>query len=385
MTEKNKRKFNNMQHFQHFELLKKSTECRARIGKIYTKHGEINTPIFMPVGTQGSVKSLSQHELYDLGAEIILGNTYHLYLRPGVDVIKQAGGLHKFINFNRPMLTDSGGFQVFSLGNLRKIDADGVQFASHLDGSKHYFTPEKVVGIQRDFGIDIMMCFDECVKYPEEYEYVKKSVDMTSKWAKRCKDEFLKFDDGSQFLYGIIQGGMYKDLRKKSLEDLLEIGFDGYAIGGLSVGEPLDEMHEILDYITEFMPEDKPRYFMGLGSPIDIWQSVEAGVDMFDCVMPTRNARNGTLFTSSGKVNIKNAQYKFDFSPLDEECDCYTCKNYTKAYLHHLYRAGEISALRLNTGHNIRFMINLISKIRAGIEQNSFLKAKQEFLEKYQN
>jgi queuine tRNA-ribosyltransferase len=374
-----------MQDFKHFELLKKSTECKARLGKLHTKHGTINTPVFMPVGTQGSVKSLTQNELYELGAEIILGNTYHLYLRPGIDVIKQAGGLHKFINFDRPMLTDSGGFQVFSLGDLRKIDADGVKFSSHLDGSKHYFTPEKVIGIQRDFGIDIMMCFDECVKYPEEYAYVKKSVDLTTKWAKRCKDEFLKNDDGSQFLYGIIQGGMYKDLRKKSLDDLLEIGFDGYAIGGLSVGEPHAEMYEVLNYIAEFLPEDKPHYFMGLGSPLDIWECVEAGVDMFDCVMPTRNARNGTLFTTNGKVNIKNAQYKNDFSPLDEDCDCYTCKNHTKAYLHHLYRAGEISALRLNTLHNIRFMINLIFKIRAGIENNNFLQTKKEFIKKYKN
>ncbi len=370
---------------KHFEIIKKSTEAKARVGKIHTSHGIINTPIFMPVGTQGSVKSLSQDDLYDLGAEIILANTYHLYLRPGMEVLKQAGGLHKFMNFSRPILTDSGGFQVFSLGDLRKIDENGVLFSSHIDGSKHYFTPEKVVNIQKDFGIDIMMCFDECVKYPEKYEYVKNSVNLTTKWAKKCKSEFEKINENNQFLYGIIQGGMYKDLRKESIDELLELDFDGYAIGGLSVGEPLDEMLDIMSYTADFMPEEKPRYFMGLGSPLEIWNCVEQGIDMFDCVMPTRNARNGTLFTFRGKLNIKNAQYKFDFSPLDDECDCYVCKNHTRAYLHHLFRANEILALRLNSLHNISFMLKFLLKIRESILNDDFLRQKKMFFEKYQN
>jgi queuine tRNA-ribosyltransferase len=368
---------------EHFKVLKKSSECSARLGKINTIHGSINTPIFMPVGTQGSVKSLSSHDLYDLNAEIILGNTYHLYLRPGLDVIKSAGGLHKFINFYRPILTDSGGFQVFSLGDLRKIDENGVKFSSHIDGSKHYFTPEKVIEIQRNLGIDIMMCFDECVAYPAEYKYVEKSVNLTTKWAEKCKFEFDKFDNKTQFLYGIIQGGMYKDLRLKSLEAITKLNFAGYALGGLSVGEPLDLMHEIVEFITKYMPEDKPRYFMGLGSPLDIWHAVENGIDMFDCVMPTRNARNGTLFTFNGKINIKNAQYKQDFNPIDETCDCYTCKNYSRAYLHHLFRSGEILALRLNTLHNINFMLKLTKLIRESISFDNFLEAKKNFIKKY--
>ncbi|MCP3659176.1 MAG: tRNA guanosine(34) transglycosylase Tgt [Bacteroidetes bacterium] len=366
-----------------FKLIKKSRNTKARLGEINTSHGKINTPIFMPVGTQGSVKSLTAEDMSNLEAEIILANTYHLYLRPGLEVIKKAGGLHKFINYNRPILTDSGGFQVFSLGDLRKIDKNGVKFSSHIDGSLHYFTPEKVIEIQRVFGIDIMMCFDECVKYPAEYKYVKESVDLTTSWAKRCKQEFLKGNDGSQFLFGIIQGGMYNDLRRKSLNDLLEIEFDGYAIGGLSVGEPKQEMYQVLNFITDFMPQDKPRYFMGLGSPLDMWGAVEEGVDMFDCVMPTRNARNGTLFTSQGKINIKNARFKSDFEKLDTECFCYTCRNHSKAYLHHLFRAGELTALRLNTLHNLYFMINLMSKIRKSIFEDKFLEEKKIFFLKY--
>ncbi|MDR0675424.1 MAG: tRNA guanosine(34) transglycosylase Tgt [Elusimicrobiota bacterium] len=368
---------------EHFKILKKSSECSARLGQINTKHGSISTPVFMPVGTKGSVKSLTSQDLYELNAKIILGNTYHLYLRPGIETIKNAGGLHKFINFERPILTDSGGFQVFSLGDLRKIDENGVHFTSHIDGAKHYFTPEKVISLQRDFGIDIMMCFDECVAYPTDYDYVKKSVDITTKWAILCKKEFEKNNDNSQFLYGIIQGGMYKDLRLKSLKSLLDIDFDGYAIGGLSVGEPIDLMYEILEFTSQYMPQDKPRYFMGLGSPIDIWKAVECGIDMFDCVMPTRNARNGTLFTFNGKINIKNAQYKNDFLPIDSECDCYTCKNHSRAYLHHLFKSDEITVFRLNTLHNINFMLKLFNMVKNSILDDNFLYTKNNFIKHF--
>ncbi|MFC1567196.1 tRNA guanosine(34) transglycosylase Tgt [bacterium] len=368
----------------HFKLIKKSKECNARLGKIQTVHGDIQTPVFMPVGTLATVKTLSPHDLYDIGAEIILGNTYHLYLRPGMDVIEKAGGLHKFMNWQKPLLTDSGGFQVFSLSNLRKISKDGVQFSSHIDGSKHFFSPEKAIDIQLKLNSDIIMCFDECVSYPSEYKYVKKSVDLTTVWAKRCKDEFQK-NKKDNFLYGIIQGGMYEYLREKSAKQLLDIGFDGYAIGGLSVGEPLKELHRILEFTIKLMPEDKPRYLMGVGSPADLWECIEKGVDMFDCVMPTRNARNGTLFTTYGKMNIKNAQYKTDFMPLDLECDCYTCRNFSRAYLHHLFRAKEILSFRLNTLHNISFLLRLISMIREHINNDTFIDGKNDFFKKYKS
>ncbi|MFH1715257.1 MAG: tRNA guanosine(34) transglycosylase Tgt [Elusimicrobiota bacterium] len=368
----------------HFTLIKENSETKARLGKIHTAHGEINTPVFMPVGTLATVKSLSPDELNDLGVEIILGNTYHLYLRPGMDTIEKAKGLHSFMNWKKPILTDSGGFQVFSLAQLRKINDEGVMFSSHIDGSKHSFTPENVMRMQIKLGSDIIMCFDECVQYPADYKYVKKSVELTTKWAKRCADEFRKTTvKEKKYLYGIVQGGMFEELREKSLNEIIDIGFDGYALGGLSVGEPKEEMYKVLEFITKAMPKDKPRYLMGVGSPEDIWDCVAQGIDMFDCVMPTRNARNGTLFTSKGRVNIRNAPYKNDFSPLDDECDCYTCRNFTKAYLYHLFRAGELLGLRLNTLHNIRFMIRLINKIRASIEQDTFIKERKSFLNKY--
>jgi queuine tRNA-ribosyltransferase len=367
----------------HFILHKKSKESDARLGEINTFHGKINTPVFMPVGTQGTVKTLSKEELTSSNVEIILGNTYHLYLRPGEDVLVKAGGLHKFMNWDKPILTDSGGFQVFSLGALRKIKKDGVEFSSHLDGSKHFFTPESVTSFQSNIGVDIIMCFDECVEYPSEIGYVKQSVDLTSEWAKRCKTKFLEIKKEKQFLYGIIQGGMYKDLRKKSAEEILNIGFDGYAIGGLSVGESKEEMYEMLNTVLPLMPENAPRYLMGLGSPEDIWSCIELGIDMFDCVMPTRNARNGTLFTSKGQISIRNAPFRYDFSQVDSECDCYVCKNYTRAYLHHLFRAGEILGLRLNTIHNVYFMTSLINKIRESIKNDIFKSEKKKFLDKY--
>ena len=363
----------------YFKILKKSTECSARIGEMTLEHGKVLTPIFMPVGTQGTVKALSSDDLYDCNAEIILANTYHLYFRPGIDTIKKAGDLNKFMNFKKPILTDSGGFQVFSLKDNRKIIDEGVYFSSHIDGSRHFFTPEKVINLERDFLIDIMMCFDECAPYPADEKYIENSVNLTTSWAKRCKDEFIRTKNEKNFnqkIFGIIQGGMYKNLREKSIEEITKIGFDGYAIGGLSVGEPKDIMNEILNFTADKMPFDKPRYFMGLGSPEDILFSIENGIDMFDCVMPSRNARNGTLFTFYGK-------YKNDFSPLDENCDCYTCKNYTKSYLHHLFRAGEILSFRLNTLHNIFFMLKFIKFVRNSILKDNFISFKSEFLSNF--
>jgi len=365
-----------------FKLLAKSGENRARLGEIKTSHGIIHTPVFMPVGTQGAVKTLSPDDLRDAGAEIILANAYYLFLRPGDEVVKNAGGLHKFMNWDRPILTDSGGYQVFSLADLRKISENGVEFSSHIDGAKHLFTPEKVIDIQRNLKSDIAMCFDECTPYPCERDYAERSMRLSLKWAKRCKEEFLK-EESEQALFGIVQGGMHKDLRHESLEKNIEIGFDGYAIGGLSVGEPRDCAEEILDYLLPLMSEDKPRYLMGVGAPEELWDYIEKGIDMFDCVMPTRNARNGQLFTSGGKIIIKNASFKNDYSPLDEECSCYTCSNFTRAYLSHLFRSGELLALRLNTLHNINFMIKLTSRIRAAIKSGTYSRDKKEFLRKY--
>ncbi|HAX61655.1 MAG TPA: tRNA guanosine(34) transglycosylase Tgt [Elusimicrobia bacterium] len=363
-----------------FELLKKSGS--ARVGILHTAHGNIETPCFMPVGTLGTVKTLSPAELIEINAQIILGNTYHLYLRPGIEVLKNAGGLHKFINWQKPLLTDSGGFQVFSHSKLRKITGEGVEFTSHIDGSKHFFTPEKVIEIQQIFGSDIMMVLDECVPYPVEHEYAKSSLELTLRWAKRSKIR----DEGrgtSQLLFGIIQGSTYKDLRKESAEKTVEIGFDGYALGGLSVGEPNELMYEIISETEKFLPENKPRYLMGVGTPKDLWECVERGIDMFDCVLPTRNARNGQLFTSTGKINIRNAEYKNDFSPLDKECDCYTCKNFSRAYLSHLFRCDEILGLRLATLHNLTFMLNLSQRIRESIKTEKFRQEKKDFFKKY--
>lgn len=364
-----------------YELIKKSNECNARLGKIYTDHGEIETPIFMPVGTRATVKTMTPDELKDIGTQIILGNTYHLYLRPGMDIIKKAGGLHKFMNWDLPILTDSGGFQVFSLANNRKIYEDGVEFRSHIDGSKQFISPEISIDIQNTLGSDIMMSFDECAPYPADYDYIKNSMERTTRWAKRCKDHHKNTD--KQALFGIVQGGMYKDLRERSARDLVDLDFPGYSIGGLSVGEPLELMNEMLDHTIQFLPEDKPRYNMGIGSPNYIFESVERGIDMMDCVLPTRIARNGTVFTSDGRLVIKNARYKEDFSPLDHNCDCYTCKNYTRAYIRHLFNVDEILGLRLATIHNLYFLIELMEKIRESIKNDNFKSLKDDFYKKY--
>ena len=356
---------------------------KARAGKLQLKHGVVNTPIFMPVGTQGSVKTMSPDELKDIGAEIILGNTYHLYLRPGHKLIEDLGGLHKFASWDRPILTDSGGFQVFSHSGLNDITDEGVHFQSHIDGSKHFLTPELSIEIQNSLGSDIIMAFDECTTYPAEKGYVRDALDRTTQWEKRSKEAHENSEN--QLLFGIIQGGMYKDLRKESAEQIIDIDFPGYAIGGLSVGEPKDIMFDILDYTTEIMPQNKPRYLMGVGTPLDLINGVSMGVDMFDCVMPTRNGRNGTVFTSQGRINIKNAQFKRDPKPIDENCDCYACKNYSRAYIRHLYKSREILALRLNTYHNLYFYLNLMKRMRRAILENRFEEFKNNFVENYKN
>ena len=364
-----------------FELLKESEECKARLGLIHTNHGDIETPIFMPVGTKATVKAMTPDELKDIEAQIILSNTYHLYLRPGQELIKEAGGLHKFMNWDRPILTDSGGFQVFSLGNLRKITEEGVEFRSHVDGSKHFISPEKSMEIQNCLGSDIMMAFDECVPYPASYEYTKASMERTTRWAKRCKEYHKNTDN--QALFGIVQGGMFKDLRDISINDLTELDFPGYAVGGLSVGEPKDLMIELLDHTVEKLPKNKPRYLMGVGSPDYLFEAVESGIDMADCVLPTRMARNGAFLTSAGQVTIKNAKYIHDFTPIDKECNCYTCRNYSKAYIRHLFKENEILGARLATIHNLFFLINLMKNIRMSIRENRFLEYKKEFYSKY--
>ncbi len=350
----------------------------ARVGKLVTKHGIVNTPIFMPVGTRGSVKAISSHDLYSIGAEIILGNTYHLYLRPGDELIKKLGGLHSFMAWHRPILTDSGGFQVFSLSPLRKITEEGVVFRSHIDGSKHLFTPQKVIEIQENIGSDIMMVLDECVPYGADYEYTKRSIQLTTKWAKTSYQSRKNID---QLLFGIIQGGFFNDLRKESAKQITDIPFDGYAIGGLSVGEPKDIMFDILSITTPLMPEDKPRYLMGVGKPLDILNAIDMGVDMFDCVLPTRNARNGTLYTSVGKINIKKKEYSTDDSPLDPACHCYTCTNFSRAYLRHLYTTKELLSYTLNTIHNLTFFLNLVKEARYFIKMGKFKEFKDRMCE----
>ena len=364
-----------------YELIKQCKESGARLGKFHTPHGVINTPIFMPVGTQATVKSIIPEELKEMNAEIILSNTYHLFLRPGHELIERAGGLHKFMNWDRPILTDSGGFQVFSLGDLRKITEEGVEFRSHIDGSKKFLSPEKAVEVQNSLGSDIMMAFDECAPYPADRDYVKNSLERTTRWLKRCNDAHKNRDQ--QALFGIVQGGMYKDLRELSAKQITELDLPGYAVGGLSVGEPKDLMYEVLDYTVPLLPTNKPRYLMGVGTPDCLFEGVLRGIDMFDCVLPTRIARNGTAMTSKGKVVIKNAKYFDDFSPLDEECDCYTCRNYSKAYLRHLYKSGEILSARLLSYHNLYFLINLMKNIRKSIEEDRLLDYKKEFFSKY--
>ncbi len=365
-----------------FSVIHNDNNSKARAGVLQTDHGPIETPIFMPVGTQGTVKGVKQRVIKDeIEAPIILGNTYHLYLRPGTDILEKAGGLHKFMNWDNAILTDSGGFQVFSLSELRKLKKDGVEFRSHLDGSKHFFTPEKVINIERSIGSDIMMVLDECTPYPCDYEYAKKSKELTSNWALLNKEAFEKSEPlygHKQKLFGIVQGSVYKDLRESSAKDLMKIGFDGYAIGGLAVGEPAEKMYDIVDFTTDIIPQDKPRYLMGVGRPENILENIERGVDMFDCVMPTRNARNAYLFTSKGIVTIRNARYKDDFTSLDPNCDCYTCRNFSKAYLRHLFVAKELLAYELATIHNLTFYLNLVREARKQILNNTFTEWKNE-------
>jgi len=364
-----------------YELIHIDKNSGARRGVVHTPHGDIQTPVFMPVGTLATVKSMSPEELKnDVKADIILSNTYHLYLRPGHELVKEAGGLHKFMNWDRPILTDCGGFQVFSLSSLRKITEEGVMFNSHLDGSKHLFTPEKVIEIEEALGADIIMSFDECCAYPSTYEYTKDSMERTTRWAVRCKKAQTNEKQG---LFGIIQGGFYKDLRKISVEDLKSLDFPGYAIGGISVGEPKEEFLDILKYTAPLMPENKPRYLMGVGSPDYLIEAALSGIDMCDCVLPTRLARHGTALTSKGKLVIRNNEYAKDWNKLDEECDCYTCKNYTRAYLRHLIKCNEILGMRLISLHNLRFLTRLMEKVRENIENDSLLEFKQEFYKKY--
>ncbi len=364
-----------------YELLHIDKSTGARRGIVHTPHGDIQTPVFMPVGTQATVKSMTPEELKEIGAQIILSNTYHLYLRPGHEIVKQAGGLHKFMNWNRPILTDCGGFQVFSLSDLRTISEDGVEFRSHLDGSKHFFSPEKVMEIEEALGADIIMSFDECVKYPETYEYTKNSMERTTRWAKRCKVAHKNTD--KQALFGIIQGGFYEDLREKSAKDLIELDFPGYAIGGISVGEPKEEFLKMLYYTTPLMPENKPRYLMGVGTPDYLLEAAIAGIDMCDCVLPTRIARNGTAMTWNGKVVVRNATYEKDWGPIDSECDCYACKNYTRAYIRHLIKANEILGVRLLSIHNIYFLTKLMERVRIEIEHDNLENFKNDFYKKY--
>lgn len=364
-----------------YELIKECKQSGARLGKIHTSRGIIETPIFMPVGTQATVKTMTPEELKEIKSQIILSNTYHLYLRPGHKLIERAGGLHKFMNWDKPILTDSGGFQVFSLGDLRKISEEGVEFRSHLDGSKHFISPEKAVEIQNSLGSDIMMVFDECAPYPADASYVKNSLERTTRWARRCKEAHKNTD--TQNLFGIIQGGMYGDLRKQSASELIELDFPGYAVGGLSVGEPKPLMYEVLETTTPLMPKNKPRYLMGVGSPDALIEGVIRGIDMFDCVLPTRIARNGTAMTSHGKVVIKNAKHTEDFEGLDSECGCYTCRTYSKAYLRHLFKANEVLGLRLLSYHNLYFLLKLMEEIREAIKEDRLLDYKKDFFVKY--
>ena len=363
-----------------FEL--KHKDNKARYGLIKSKYGEYETPMFMPVGTRATVKTLSPEELYDAHAGIVLANTYHLWLRPGEDIVKKAGGLHKFMNYNGPMLTDCGGFQVFSLAKPKDIEEDGVKFKSHIDGSNLFLTPEKSIDIQNKLGADIIMSFDECPYYPCTHEYMKNSVERTLRWAKRCKNVHNNPD---QMLFGIVQGGEFEDLRKHSAIETVKMDFDGYSIGGTSVGESKPTMYKMIDDCIDYLPEDKLRYLMGVGDPVDILEGVSRGVDIFDCVLPTRIARHGNAFTRNGKINIKNAKYKEDFTKVDETCDCYACKNYTKAYIRHLITVDETFGQRLLSIHNIRFLIKMVEEIRTSIKENRFLEYKEEFLNKYNN
>lgn len=364
-----------------YELIKKCSQTGARVGRIYTPHGVFDTPMFMPVGTQATVKAVSPDELKAMGASIILSNTYHLYLRPGADLIAEAGGLHKFMKWDGGILTDSGGFQVFSLGPLRKITEEGVSFRSHIDGSKHFLSPEKAIEVQMALGADIIMAFDECVPYPADFEYARASTERTTRWAERCQKAHTRKD---QALFGIVQGGMYKDLRTMSAQDLVKMDFPGYAVGGLSVGEPKQLMYEMLEYTVPLLPQTKPRYLMGVGTPDCLVEGVMHGIDMFDCVFPTRVARNGTAMTSKGRLVVKNAQFSRDFRPIDPDCDCYTCRNFSRAYIRHLLKTEEIFGLRLTTIHNLHFLIQFMKKMRQSILEDRFLAFRQDFWAHYQ-
>ncbi|MBU0485452.1 MAG: tRNA guanosine(34) transglycosylase Tgt [Proteobacteria bacterium] len=359
-----------------FRLICRSSKSAARRGEVRTAHGTFQTPIFMPVGTQATVKGVTPENLKELGAQIILGNTYHLFVRPGHQLIKQLGGLHKFMNWDRPILTDSGGFQIFSLSDLAKITEQGAAFKSHLDGSDLFLSPEDAIEVQEALGSDIMMCLDTCIPYPSSRDETIAATELTARWAKRSR---VAHQNRDQLLFGIIQGGMYEDLRAQAIEQLVEIGFDGYAIGGLSVGEPVEIMREMTEKTIALMPDDYPKYLMGVGTPEDLVESVYRGVDMFDCVMPTRNARNGMLFTSTGRLVIKNARFRDDHRPIDEACDCYVCRHYSRAYLRHLYMAREILSSQLNTIHNLHYFVSLMAKMRQAIEDDRFEKFRDDF------
>lgn len=365
-----------------YNLIKEDNDTKARLGEIDTKYGKYSTPMFMAVGTRATVKTLSPEELYDCDCGIILANTYHLWLRPGEDIVEKAGGIGKFMNYNGPMLTDSGGYQVFSLARPKDISEEGVKFKSHIDGSNLFLTPEKSIEIQEKLGSDIAMSFDECPPASASYEYMKNSVLRTLRWAKRGK---LAHTKENQCLFGIVQGGPYEDLRKLSAIETVKMDFDGYSIGGVANdGESKEDMYKAIDYSVPYLPKDKLRYLMGVGEPLDILEGVSRGVDIFDCVLPTRIARHGNAFTKNGKINIKNAKYKEDFTPIENSCDCYACKNYTKAYIRHLINVGETFGQRLLSIHNIRFLIRLTEEIRESIEKDTFLKYKEEFIKNYQ-
>ncbi|MBM7691894.1 queuine tRNA-ribosyltransferase [Peribacillus deserti] len=364
-----------------YEHIKTCKQTGARLGIVHTPHGSFETPVFMPVGTLATVKTMSPEELTAIGAGIILSNTYHLWLRPGNEIVREAGGLHKFMNWDKAILTDSGGFQVFSLSEFRKIEEEGVHFRNHLNGDKLFLSPEKAMHIQNDLGSDIMMAFDECPPFPATHEYMKKSVERTSRWAERCLQAHNRPQD--QGLFGIVQGGEYEDLRKMSAQDLTSLDFPGYAVGGLSVGEPKDVMNRVLEFTTPLLPADKPRYLMGVGSPDSLIDGAIRGIDMFDCVLPTRIARNGTLMTSNGRVVIKNAKYAKDFGPLDENCSCHVCQNYSRAYIRHLIRCEETLGIRLTTYHNLHFLVNLMEQVRQAIREDRLGDFREEFFERY--
>ena len=364
-----------------FNIEKKSTESKARTATLTTPHGEVKTPMFMPVGTLATVKYLSPNDLKNINSQVILSNTYHLWLRPGEQIVKQAGGLHKFMNYDGPILTDSGGFQVFSLSKIRQIEEEGVHFRNHLNGDKLFLSPEKAIHIENALGADIIMSFDECPPFNESYDYVKKSIERTTRWAERGLKAHK--NPSTQALFGIMQGAGYKDLRIQHARDLASMDFPGYSIGGLSVGETKQEMNDVLDYLTPEMPKHKPRYLMGVGSPDALIDGVIRGVDMFDCVLATRIARNGTCMTSTGRLVVKNAQYARDFRPIDEHCNCYTCRNYTRAYVRHLIKTDEIFGMRLASIHNVHFLLQLMKDVRENIKNDSLLEFRQDFFERY--